>query len=260
MSQPQQDAWNPGQYEKFRAEREAPGLDLIAGIRPGVFERGIDLGCGTGELTRRVQENLGVGEMVGIDTSESMLTKARLLETKGLKFEVGGIEEFSAVDEYDLVFSNAAIQWCGSHEAVLGAIVRALRANGQLAIQMPSNHDYPTHRIADELGNEEPYRTASGGAARPTNVRTPEWYAETLYRLGLKERRVELKVYGHVLASREDVVEWVKGTLLTWYESRMSTEMFSRFQEEFRRRLWEVLPDERPYFYPFKRVFLWGRK
>ena len=221
----QDDVWNPNQYEKFRAEREAPGQDLIAGIKPGVFPRGIDLGCGTGELTALVQSALNIAEMHGIDRSESMLAIARSLETPALHFEQLPIESFNAVAEYDLVFSNAALNWCEDHEHLLSNIVNSLSDCGQLAIQMPTNHEYPTHRIADELGRSEPYQSALQGEIRPTNVRSPTWYETTLNRLGISQHRVELKTYTHTLESREHVIEWVKGTLLTWYESRLTPEM-----------------------------------
>lgn len=259
------DAWNPGQYEKFWDEREAPGVDLSAGIERGEFWRGIDLGCGTGELTARVQRELGVREMVGVDSSEAMLSKARMLEREGLSFERLGIEEFGigtygGEGEYDLIFSNAAIQWCGDHAGVIGRCFRALRKGGQLAIQMPANHGYPTHVIADQLGREEPFWSALGGVTRETTVRSPEWYAGQLYETGFPEQRVMLRVYGHVLESREGVIEWVKGTLLTWYESRLPGELYQEFLVRFRERLFGELADSKPFFYPFQRVFLWGRK
>lgn len=254
------DSWNPTQYEKFRQQREAPGLDLLTGIKPARFQRGIDLGCGTGELTQRVQQALHVGEMLGTDNSESMLDRARLRQTESLRFERQAIETFAPLEEYDLVFSNAALNWCENHGAILAAFFRSLRPGGQLAIQMPANHDSLTHRLADRLASDEPYRSALNGLVRPTHVQTLEWYAQTLHRLGFREQRVELKVYPHLLDSREDVVEWVKGTLLTWYESRLSAGLFQHYLDNFRTRLFTELPDERPFFFPFKRLFLWAGK
>jgi trans-aconitate 2-methyltransferase len=90
-------------------------------------------------------------------------------------------------------------------------------------------------------------------------VRPPEWYAELLDRLGLADQHVRLQVYLHRLAARDDVVEWVKGTLLTDYQSRMPAPLFERFLATYRERLLPVLDDTRPYRYPFKRLLLWGR-
>ena len=69
-----------------------------------------------------------------------------------------------------------------------------------------------------------------------------------------------LQVYLHRLAARDEVVEWVKGTLLTDYQARMPPELFEEFLATYRRRLLPLLEDTRPYRYPFKRLLLWGRR
>lgn len=71
---------------------------------------------------------------------------------------------------------------------------------------------------------------------------------------------MRLQVYGHHLGSREDVVESVKGTLLTEYEKRLSPELFARYLERYRSLLLPTLDAARPYFSPFKRILLWGRR
>ena len=54
-------------------------------------------------------------------------------------------------------------------------------------------------------------------------------------------------------------MEWVRGTLLTDYESRMPEAMYAEFVARYREQLNAALGDQRPYFYPFKRILLWGR-
>jgi trans-aconitate 2-methyltransferase len=61
-----------------------------------------------------------------------------------------------------------------------------------------------------------------------------------------------------VLGSTPDVVEWVRGTLLTDYEVRMPAAMFERFVARYRERLVETLGDRGPYFFAFKRILLWA--
>ena len=55
-------------------------------------------------------------------------------------------------------------------------------------------------------------------------------------------------------------MEWVKGSLLTDYRKRLSPEQYEAYLADYRARLLEELPDERPHLYPFKRLLLWGRK
>jgi trans-aconitate 2-methyltransferase len=50
-----------------------------------------------------------------------------------------------------------------------------------------------------------------------------------------------------------------EGTVLSYYESRLNAELYEKFFEEFRTRLFKELKNSRPFFYPFKRILFWGR-
>ena len=255
-----QSTWDPQQYERYSRERSQPFYDLLSLVRPSREMRVVDLGCGTGELTRELHRRLGASETLGLDSSETMLAESARFEGEGLRFERGDIASWEAAGEYDLVFSNAALQWAPGHEELLGRLTRALRPGGQLAVQAPANYDYPSHTVAAELAGEEPYRAALGGYLPKRPVLDPVEYAALLDRLGYAEQHVRLQVYAHHLDSRADVVEWVKGTLLTDYRKRMPGELYARFLEEYRARLLAQLEDARPFFYPFKRILFWARR
>lgn len=250
------DRWNPEQYGRFAAERRQPFLDLLALIHPIPGGRAVDLGCGAGELTLALHERLGLAETVGLDSSPAMLAKARPLAGRGLSFEKGDLAAFDPPRPYDLVFSNAALHWATDHPGLLSRLGRAVAPNGQLAFQVPANFDHASHVAAEETAGEEPFRAALGGAAHPRNVLAPEAYAALLDRLGFSEQTVRLQVYGHHLDSREDVVEWVKGSLLTDYEKRLPADLFQRFLARYRERLFATLPDERPLLFTFKRILV----
>jgi trans-aconitate 2-methyltransferase len=87
-----------------------------------------------------------------------------------------------------------------------------------------------------------------------------ERYAELLWEHGFREPACFEKIYGHELPSTGDVVEWVKGTLLVPYLSRLAAPDAARFLDEYRARLIEVLGDRSPYFFPFRRLLFWGQK
>jgi trans-aconitate 2-methyltransferase len=253
------DTWDPRQYERFAAERAAPFWDLLSLVRAVPGGRVVDLGCGSGELTAALHRRLEAAETLGLDSSPAMLERAAALAGGGLRFEPGDIAGF---DEggWDVVFSNAALHWLPDHAELFGRLVAALNRGGQLAVQMPANHDHPSHVVAAEIAGTEPFRAALDGYRRISPVQSPEWYAELLDRLGLADQHVRLQVYLHHLAARDEVVEWVKGTLLTDYQSRMPPALFDEFLAAYRRRLLPLLEDTRPYRYPFKRLLLWGRR
>ena len=252
------DTWNPAQYDKFQREREQPFHDLLAMIRPSPAMRVVDLGCGTGKLTRHLHARLAARETLGIDRSPRMLAGQRNEPpTAGLRFEVGTVESFlDGEGVYDLLFSNAVFHWIEDHERLLGRLADRLAPGGQLAFQVPYMHDEASHLVADELSGEEPFASALGAWRRARNVLAPDAYARLLFRIGFADPQVRLIVYPHVLAGREAVVEWMRGTLLAEYEKRLPRELFARFVEAYQARLVPQLESTRPFFFPFKRVLV----
>ena len=249
------DTWNPDQYERFKAQRRQPFDDLLGLVRAVPGGRVVDLGCGTGELTAELHRSVGAAETVGVDSSTAMISRASPFAGSGVRFEAGAIESFPPAGEtYDVVFANAALQWVPGHRVLLPRLAGALRPGGQLAVQVPANFDHPSHTVALAVGREFGAAPAHSTEA----VLAPEEYAAILHSLGFAEQRVRLEVYGHPMASSADVVEWVKGTLLTDYERQLGPDRFASFLEEYRSRLLAVLGDG-PYFYAFKRILFWAQ-
>lgn len=252
------DAWNPEQYARFQQERSQPFFDLLALVRPRPGMRVADLGCGTGELTAILHQRLAARETVGIDSSPAMLEQSTAYTGPGLRFEIGDIGTFRPDRPFDLIFSNAALQWVPNHPALFGRLTAALAEGGQLAVQVPANDDHLSHRLAAEVAREEPFASALGGYVRTSAILASEAYSALLDRLGYGEQHVRLQVYAHHLPSRAAVVDWVQGTLLTAYRERLTGDRYDHFVERYREALLDGLPDSRPFFYPFTRILLWA--
>ena len=252
--------WNPAQYERFREERSRPFFDLLALVQPAPGMRVIDLGCGTGELTQVLHRTLQPRETIGLDSSETMLARSSAFAGDGLRFDRGDIATFAPVAEFDLIFSNAALQWVPNHQELLPRLTRGLKEGGQLAFQIPANDDAPSHTTAEEVAGLAPFREALGGFTRRDPILRPEEYAELLDRLGYREQHVRLQVYPHHLASREEVVEWTRGTMLTEYQKRLSPALFGQFVSRYREQLMTRLEDRRPFFFTYKRILCWGKR
>ena len=251
------DLWDPRQYERFRAERERPFFDLLALVRARPAPRLLDLGCGTGALTARAHQQLGAASTLGVDSSAAMLARAPV--APGLSFRQQRIEDVAADPAnqggFDVVLANASLQWVADHDALLARLFGLLAPGGQLAVHMPANFAHPSHVLAVRVGREAPFAEKLG-VERGVPVLPPERYAELLFAQGARAQRVLVEVYAHPLPSSDAVVEWVKGTLLTWYQERLGEALFARFLERYRAELKAALGDARPYLYTFPRLFL----
>lgn len=245
--------WDPDQYHKFQHERFAPFEDLVAQVHKREGLHVIDLGCGTGELTRRLAEALPGSDVLGIDTSVEMLARAEPLTRPGLRFEPGSIE--TADGEWDLVFSHAALQWVPDHRSLLPQLFALIRPGGQIAVQMPSNHTHPAHTAITKTAAEEPFRSALHGWTRKSPVLPIETYAELLYTYGGTDIVVTERVYPHVLENADAVAAWTSGTALVPYFERLPKNLHEPFMERYRERLRERWPSS-PVFYGFRRILM----
>ncbi len=256
--------WNPEQYRRFATERAQPFHDLLGLIEPGALHTAVDLGCGPGELTALAATTLGVGSMVGIDNSPTMLASTAEHAHDGVRFADGDIGAWTSDHDQDLVLASASLQWVPDHAGVLARWTAGLGPGGQLAVQVPANAYMPSHTTAGEVAARDEFAAAFGVDGPPVdpvavNVLEPEEYASLLHSLGFERQHVRLQVYPHVLPSSRDVVEWVRGTTLTRFEKRLPPELFRRFVEQYEAALLDRIGRHEPYFFPFRRILFWGR-
>ncbi|MBZ5528730.1 MAG: methyltransferase domain-containing protein [Acidobacteriia bacterium] len=251
------DSWNPETYHRFKSERSQPFHDLCAMLEPHPGMRAADLGCGPGDMTVRLHQQLAARETIGLDSSPNMLAQALPRAGQGLSFLQGRIEEFPLEGRFDLIFSNAALQWLEHHEALFEQFAARLAPGGQLAVQVPYNEESEFHRAARDVATE--FREPLKGYVRHLVALSPEGYAHLLYRLGFTEQQVLLRIYPHVMESLDAVVEWYRGSLLTAYEARLDAPAYERFVARYREILHERYSDSRPFFFPFPRILLWGK-
>jgi trans-aconitate 2-methyltransferase len=249
--------WDADRYLQFKEQRFMPFADLVQLILVRDGLRVLDLGCGTGELTRRLADRLPNSTVLGIDSSPEMLERTREYIRPRLSFERGTIE--AAAGEWDVVVSNAAIQWVNDHEALLPHLFHLLAPGGRLAVQLPSNDYHRSHSLLRETAGEEPFRTALEGWTRVWPGLPVDRYAEILFDQGASEIVAFDRVYPHVLESAEAVVEWVSGTALLPYMARLPDSLHEPFKDRYRQKLVLAMPGS-PVFFGFKRTLFAGTR
>ena len=118
--------WDPAQYAENARFVSDLGMPVVELLSPKLGERILDLGCGDGTLTLKLMAH-GC-EVVGVDSSREMVAAAKSL---GLDAQVMNGLTLSFTNEFDAVFSNAALHWMKQPEEVIARVWRALKSGGR---------------------------------------------------------------------------------------------------------------------------------
>ncbi|KFE96991.1 methyltransferase domain-containing protein [Chryseobacterium luteum] len=252
--------WNPDVYNQFKNIRFKPFYDLAALITDEKEMKAVDLGCGTGEQTAILTEKFPDAVFTGIDSSPEMLEKSKALENERLHFRMATTEEVLEADEsWDLIFSNAALQWSDDHPKLFPKLISKLKSGGQLAIQMPYQPGNILNKILFELAGEEPFHIQLNGWNRPSAVLTVDEYAQILFDSGLEDLDLSQKVYPIIAEDHETLFNFISGSALIPYLERLNETQQKTLTTEFKQRIAANFSNL-PAMYAFKRILMYGRK
>ncbi|MFQ6600996.1 methyltransferase domain-containing protein [Flavobacterium sp. C3NV] len=252
--------WNPEIYNKFKNIRYQPFYDLADFIQPVSGMKAIDLGCGTGEQTAILADKFKEADFLGVDSSAEMLEQSKSLETDRLHFRKATTEETLASGEkWDLIFSNAALQWSNDHETLFTELIKLVNPKGQFAVQMPVQPENKLNVILAELVDEEPFQSYLNGYKRDSPVLSIDEYAQILFDGGLEELQIQQKVYPIIANDHETLYNFISGSDLIPYIERLEGEQKALFIKTYKEGIAEHFP-KLPAIYSFKRLLLYGRK
>lgn len=213
--------WNSSQYLKFERERTQPSIDLIARIGLNAPLKILDVGCGPGNSTAALKQRFPDAFVLGIDSSPEMIRAAKAHYTD-MEFALcDAASELPQLDrDFDVVFSNACIQWVPNHEKLLSDLATLLRPGGILAVQTPMNYKEPIHLIIEELVESGQWKDRIP-VKRIFHNLLPGQYYDLLTSL-FSEFSIWKTTYYHSLRSHDDIIEWYKGTGLRPYIGALS--------------------------------------
>ncbi len=118
--------WNSETYAKNARFVSDLGLPVVQWLNPRAGEKILDLGCGDGALTAKLQR-LGC-EVIGVDSSPSLIQSAKSL---GLNARLLDGHQLDFNSEFDAVFTNAALHWMQQPNLVIDGVWQALKPGGR---------------------------------------------------------------------------------------------------------------------------------
>ncbi len=228
--------WNADEYAKYSSAQEKWANELLAKIDLKGNENVLDLGCGDGRITVKIVEAVGHGSVIGVDNSGEMIKLANRKfppdKYLNLSFRVMDAKELTFNNEFDVVFSNAALHWVDDHKKVMEGISRSLKSGGRFLIQTGGTGNaaaaFETVREMSLLDEWSPYLK---DAKSPYNFLSDKDYEILIPGAKLKPLRIEMLTKDMI----HDGIEGFKGFIrTTWlpYTQRIPEDKREKFITE----------------------------
>lgn len=175
--------WASETYRVNAAYVPVLGAAVFALLNPKQGEHILDVGCGEGSLTAQI--TAAGASVVGIDTSEEMVSAAK---ARGLDARVLDAERLPFDGEFDAVFSNAALHWVRDHDAMLAGVHRALKPGARFVAEFGGHGNIAAIQVA--------IRSVLAQRGWDTNIHryyaTPAEYSARLHAHGFNVRDIDL--------------------------------------------------------------------
>lgn len=137
-------SWDPAAYARNGAFVHSMAGGVVEWLAPQPGERILDLGCGDGQLTKRLAES--GASVIGVDASEAMVAAARSV---GIAADVATADKLPYPDaSFDAVFSNAALHWVREQNEMMGEVHRVLKTGGRFVAEMGGHGNIAAIRVA----------------------------------------------------------------------------------------------------------------
>jgi trans-aconitate 2-methyltransferase len=253
--------WKPELYLKFEKQRTQPAIDLVSRIDLSAPKRIIDIGCGPGNSTLALKNRWSNAMITGLDSSPAMIAQASKTDRDIQWVCADASSDLSGLGKFDIVFSNAAIQWMPDHDKLLPNLFSLLESGGMLAVQVPNTTKMPVQTALDSLVHSERWRARLSGESSHSSFSAPYYYDV----LSALSRDVDLweTHYYHVMENHHSIVQWYSSTGLRPYLNRLDNESDQEeFLTEFQDALKVAYPiqNDGSVLFPFTRIFFLARK
>ena len=233
--------WNAAQYSKFKTERTLPAIDLANAIDCKNVHKILDIGCGTGNSTAVLINKFPEAKVVGADNSDDMLSAAKNACPSADFIKLDAENDIDKITEkYDIVFSNACIQWIPNHRKLINDMFSLLRSGGVLAVQIPQQYKHPVHKILNSLADSDKWNKKIKEKRTYNNLSESEYF-DILSELSENFRIWEI-TYFFSMPSHQSIAEWYKGTGLRPYLAQLTDSDQKEYTEDFLERIRATYP------------------
>ena len=124
--------WNPDLYDNKHDFVFKSGEEIVKLLNPGKNETILDIGSGTGDLTKKIAELCG--KVTGIDNSQEMIQSAQKKHPE-ISFILADARDFRLNVKFDAIFSNAVLHWIPQPDIMIQNANRHLKTGGRYVVE-----------------------------------------------------------------------------------------------------------------------------
>lgn len=252
--------WNAEIYNRYGKERVQPSIDLAARIKDMKFQRILDVGCGTGMSTAPLVSAWERAEIIGVDLSKEMLEKAREILPTVTFIQRDCSKPLLDMGTFDLIFSNAFVQWLPDQEDFISNAFSMLNENGIFAAQIPLFEEMPANQCIIKAEKIFADKFKEIGKDKYILHSAPQYYDM----VAKCTNKIEMWItdYCHEMDNHGKVLEFLMGAALRPHIDRLNEEEQELFMDEVMKNLEIEYHDQAngKILFPFKRLFLVGQK
>lgn len=202
--------FNGEKYKKASAHQKEWGNSLIAELNLNGNESILDLGCGDGILTRELSELVPNGRVIGIDSSKGMIETAKKSTAENLSFVLMDINRLDFENEFDVIFSNAALHWVKDHGKLLKNCYSALKNGGMILWDFAGDGNCSNFfAVVRHLMQSDEYGAYFNGFEWPWYMPDITEYKELIGRSGFTCYHVEEVNRDRYFSNSDEMIRWI---------------------------------------------------
>lgn len=235
MSQKARD-WDAATYDRVSTPQVIWATEVLDRLPLNGDETVLDAGCGSGRVTRMLEDRLPDGHVIAVDASPSMVEKARQALRPDAEVFVCELTDLDVHERADAVFSNAVFHWIPDHDVLFARLHEALKPGGRLIAQCGGAGNIERfHDVMKEVAAEPPFDEHIGGWAGPWNYAGAPETAARLSAAGFGDAECWLQEWP---VEPDEPEEFIRTVCCGHHLERLPEDLRAQFVE----RVYELAP------------------
>ena len=250
--------FNGDKYKKASKHQREWGNSLIAELKLKGNESILDLGCGDGSLTKELSELVPNGRVIGIDSSIGMIETAKKQTAANLTFELMDINKLKYENEFDIIFSNAALHWIKDHRMLLKNCCSALKSGGMILWDFAGDGNCSNFfAVIRQFIQSGEYSAYFSGFEWPWYMPTIAEYKELINKSGFKVYRIKEVNRDRYFANAEEMIKWIDQPSIVPFIAKIPDKLKAGFRNAVIHSMLEkTLQPDGTCFETFRRIHI----